>query len=263
MNPTPKSWSHLHPHGQSYLPLTGRHDPLCRPADRACRRRALDQATRCRHADQGRVRGRAARGIHRRTHERRIDPPQFLWPVASSVGDADRAIAAAPVNIERTYTTSDRHHNQMEPHATTAVWDTGGTLTVYETTQHIFGAKELLPSCSALSRREDQRCVALPRRRFRRQGLCLAAHAFGRASRPRSCSGRCACSSSAPRCIRWPAIRRQRIQTIALGAGKDGKLLGIRHESISPTAVFDNYIEYAALSHALAVGRRRRHRDQP
>jgi xanthine dehydrogenase YagR molybdenum-binding subunit len=36
------------------------------------------------------------------------------------------------------------------------------------------------------------------------------------------------------------------IQTIALGASRDGKLTGIRHESISPTSVFDNYIEYAA-----------------
>jgi xanthine dehydrogenase YagR molybdenum-binding subunit len=38
------------------------------------------------------------------------------------------------------------------------------------------------------------------------------------------------------------------IQTIALGADKDGKLTGIRHDSISPTPVFDNYIEFAALS---------------
>src|SRR5207245_1664140 len=37
------------------------------------------------------------------------------------------------------------------------------------------------------------------------------------------------------------------IQTIALGADRDGKLTGIRHDSISPTPVFDNYIEYAAL----------------
>jgi xanthine dehydrogenase YagR molybdenum-binding subunit len=38
------------------------------------------------------------------------------------------------------------------------------------------------------------------------------------------------------------------IQTIALAADNDGKLTGIRHESISPTSVFDNYIEYAALA---------------
>src|SRR5205814_9542768 len=73
-----------------------------------------------------------------------VDPPQFLWPVASSVGDADAAIAAAPVKVEQTYTTADRHHNQMEPHATTAAWDADGTLTLYETTQHIFGTRELL-----------------------------------------------------------------------------------------------------------------------
>ena len=36
------------------------------------------------------------------------------------------------------------------------------------------------------------------------------------------------------------------IQTITLGARNDGKLTGIRHDSISPTSVFDNYIEYAA-----------------
>ena len=36
------------------------------------------------------------------------------------------------------------------------------------------------------------------------------------------------------------------IQTIALGARNDGKLTGIRHDSITPTSVFDNYIEYAA-----------------
>ena len=32
----------------------------------------------------------------------------------------------------------------MEPHATTAVWDKDGSLTLYETTQHIFGARELV-----------------------------------------------------------------------------------------------------------------------
>ena len=48
------------------------------------------------------------------------------------------------MRIEQTYTTSDRHHNQMEPHATTAVWEADGTLTLYETTQHIFGTKELV-----------------------------------------------------------------------------------------------------------------------
>jgi len=36
------------------------------------------------------------------------------------------------------------------------------------------------------------------------------------------------------------------VQTIALGAESDGTLSGIRHDSINPTSVFDDYVEYAA-----------------
>jgi xanthine dehydrogenase YagR molybdenum-binding subunit len=36
------------------------------------------------------------------------------------------------------------------------------------------------------------------------------------------------------------------LQTVALGADQTGKLTSIRHDSISATSVFDNYIEYAA-----------------
>ena len=117
------------------------------------------------------------------TAKEAVDPPQFLWPVASSVGDADAAIAAAPVKVEQTYTTADRHHNQMEPHATTAVWDADGTLTLYETTQHIFGTRELVAIVLGLPPEKITVVCALSRRRLRRQGLCLAAHAAGGARR--------------------------------------------------------------------------------
>jgi xanthine dehydrogenase YagR molybdenum-binding subunit len=38
------------------------------------------------------------------------------------------------------------------------------------------------------------------------------------------------------------------LQTIALGADRDGKLTGIRHDSVNPTSVFDDYVEYAAMA---------------
>ena len=38
------------------------------------------------------------------------------------------------------------------------------------------------------------------------------------------------------------------VQTIALGAGHDGKLTGIRHDSVNPTSIFDDYVEYAAMA---------------
>ena len=46
------------------------------------------------------------------------------------------------------------------------------------------------------------------------------------------------------------------VQTIALGAGRDGKLAGIRHDSVNPTSTFDDYVEYAAMAsrHLLGAG---------
>ena len=38
------------------------------------------------------------------------------------------------------------------------------------------------------------------------------------------------------------------VQTITLGADRDGKLTGIRHDSVNPTSLFDDYVEYAALA---------------
>ena len=51
-------------------------------------------------------------------------------------GDAEAALAAAPVSVDATYTTPQHQHNAIEPHATTAQWD-GDQLTVYDGVQNI------------------------------------------------------------------------------------------------------------------------------
>src|ERR1700761_4932675 len=43
-------------------------------------------------------------------------------PPESRVGDFDSAFAAAPVQLDATYTTPDHSHSMMEPHATIASW---------------------------------------------------------------------------------------------------------------------------------------------
>ena len=144
MSPTPKPWSHLHPHGQSYLPLQGDQIHYAGQPVALVVAGTLDQAAYAGTLIRVEYDARRPVVFGSQTTKEAVDPPQFLWPVASSVGDADKAVAAAAVKIEQTYTTSDRHHNQMEPHATTATWDADGTLTLYETTQHIFGTRELL-----------------------------------------------------------------------------------------------------------------------
>src|SRR5258708_3335493 len=144
MNPTPKPWSHLHPHGQGYLPLQDDEIHYAGQPIALIVGETLDQATYAGTLIMVAYGEKKPVVFGQQTVNEAVDPPQFLWPVNSSVGDARKGIAAGAVKIEQTYTTPDRHHNQMEPHATTAVWDADGTLTLYETTQHIYGAKALV-----------------------------------------------------------------------------------------------------------------------
>jgi xanthine dehydrogenase YagR molybdenum-binding subunit len=247
MNPTPKPWSHLHPHGQSYLPLQDNEIHYAGQPIALVVAKTLDQATHAGTLIKVAYDAQQPVVFGPHTAMEAVDPPQFLWPVASSVGDADKAIASAAVRMERTYTTSDRHHNQMEPHATTAVWDSDGTLTLYETTQHIFGAKELLAIV-----------LGLPPEKINVVSHFLGGGFGGKAYVwPHTLLAALAAKAleqpvhlQLTRAQMYSMVGHQAatIQTIALAADKNGKLLGIRHESISPTPVFDNYIEYAALS---------------
>ncbi|MDQ5855305.1 MAG: molybdopterin-dependent oxidoreductase, partial [Actinomycetota bacterium] len=62
-------------------------------------------------------------------------------------GDVDAALETAAVRIDQIYTTPMEHNNPMEPHTTVATWDsTGGTgrLTLYDSTQGVFGVRNAL-----------------------------------------------------------------------------------------------------------------------
>lgn len=246
MNPTPKPWSHLHPHGQSYLPL---QDDQVLYGDQPI---ALVVGARL---DQAAFAGTlievdyeteqpAVFGLD--SVKNAVDPPQFLWPVASSVGDADAAITDAEVTIRQTYTTSDRHHNPMEPHATTAIWDADGALTLYESTQHIFGTRELVSMVLGIPLTKITVISHFIGGGFGCKGYVwphtlLAALAAKVLKRPVHLQ------LTRAQMYSMAGHQAASIQTVALGARRDGKLTGIRHDSISPTSIFDNYIEYAAL----------------
>jgi xanthine dehydrogenase YagR molybdenum-binding subunit len=58
-----------------------------------------------------------------------------------NVGDADAALAAAPVTVDAVYDSAPQHQNPIELIATVASWD-GDELTVYESTQHVEGIRQ-------------------------------------------------------------------------------------------------------------------------
>jgi xanthine dehydrogenase YagR molybdenum-binding subunit len=246
MNPQP--WNHLRPQGQTYLPL---QDQEIHYAGQPV---ALVVATTL---DQSGYAGTLIKVTYetnppvvfdlRTAKEDAVEPPQRMWPLSSSVGNADKAIADAPVKIERTFTMSDRHHNQMEPHATLAVWDDDDTLTLYDSTQMVVGTKKL-----------TSLVLGVPEEKVNVICEFLGGGFGGKSwSWPHTLLAALA-AKVVKRPVRLQLTRAQMysmaghqaatIQMVALGANRNGKLTGIRHASINPTSVFDPYVEYAAMA---------------
>ena len=246
MNPTPRPWSHLHPHGQSYLPLQGDRILYADQPIALVVATTHDQAAYAGTLISVEYETQPPAVFDRQTAKDAVQPPQFLWPVASSVGNADKAISTSPVKLEQTYATADRHHNQMEPHATTAVWGTDGTLTLYETTQHIFGTRELVSMVLGVPQEKIHVICKFLGGGFGGKGYVwphtlIAALAAKVLNRPVHVQ------LTRAQMYSMAGHQAASMQVIRLGAERNGKLNGIRHDSVTPTSMFDNYIEYAAL----------------
>ena len=150
------------------------------------------------------------------------------------VGDAEAAMATAPVTIDQRYSTPPQHHNPLELYTTTCEWR-DGQLTVYEGTQFAHGMKVSLAKQIKVDP-ADVRSVS----RFiggafgSRGGLthrtAWIAIAARRLSRP----------------VRLEATRQQgftivtfRAETrhhLRLGASKDGRLQALIHEGWEATS---------------------------
>ena len=246
MNPVP--WSHLRPQGQTYLPLQDDRIHYAGQPMALVVAATLDQATYAGTLIKASYETHSPKVFDLRTaKEDAIEPPQRMWPLSSSVGNADKAIADAAVTIKQIYTMPDRHHNPMEPHATLAVWDDAGTLTLYDSTQMVVGTRKLasvvlgIPEekinvvCEYLGGGFGGKSWSWPH-------TLLAALAAKVVNRP--------VRLQLARAQMYSMVGHQAatVQTIALGADRDGRLSGIRHDSVNPTSVFDDYVEYAALA---------------
>jgi xanthine dehydrogenase YagR molybdenum-binding subunit len=246
MKPVP--WSHLRPQGQTYLPLQDDQIHYAGQPIALVVAATLDQATYA--GTLIKVDYEASPPVVfdlRTAMEDAVVPPQRMWPLSSLVGNADKALADAAIKIERTYTMPDRHHNQMEPHATLAVWDDEGALTLYDSTQMVVGTKKLASLV-----------LGVPEEKVNVVCEFLGGGFGGKSwSWPHTLLAALA-AKVVKRPVRLQLTRAQMysmaghqaatVQTVALGANRDGKLTGIRHDSVNPTSVFDPYVEYAAMA---------------
>src|SRR5207253_383044 len=74
-------------------------------------------------------------------------------------GNAETALAEAPVKVRQTYETPVFHHNPIETGATIASWD-GDRLTLHETTRWVKGAQSAVAHVLGMS--EDNVRVICP-----------------------------------------------------------------------------------------------------
>ena len=243
-----QSWSHLRPQGQTYLPLQDDQIHYAGQPVALVVAATLDQATYAGTLIKVAYEAHPPVVFDLRTaSEDAVEPSQRMWPLSSSVGDADKAIAGAAVKIEQTYTMSDRHHNPMEPHVTLAVWDGDDSLTLYDSTQMVVGTKKLVSLVLGIPEEKINVVCEFLGGGFGGKSwswphTLLAALAAKVVNRP--------VRLQLSRAQMYSMVGHQAgtVQTIALGANSDGNLSGIRHDSINPTSVFDDYVEYAAMA---------------
>jgi xanthine dehydrogenase YagR molybdenum-binding subunit len=152
-------------------------------------------------------------------------------PPVHRLGDFEGAFAAAPVKLDERYSTPYESHAMMEPHATVAAWQ-GDSLTVWTSNQMIAWAVRDLAE-TLLIAREKIRVISpyigggFGAKLWIRSDALLAALGARAAGRPVKVA------LARAQVINNTVHRSATVQRIRLGAGRDGRLSAIAHESWS------------------------------
>jgi len=185
----------------------------------------------------------------------------------SAVGDFSGAFAAAPVQLDETYTTPDHAHAMMEPHASTAAWE-GDRLTLWTSNQMIAWGHGDVAKTLGLPK-ENVHLIApfigggFGGKLFVRADAILAALGARAAGRPVKLA------LQRPLIFNNATHRAATIQRIRIGASHDGKITAIGHEGWSgnlagggpETAVQQTRLLYAGADRMTAT--RLAHLDLP
>src|SRR5829696_1009955 len=175
----------------------------------------------------------------------------FSGPADSAVGDFAGAFAAAPVQLDATYTTPDQAHAMMEPHASIAAWN-GGKLSLWTSNQMIAWSTDDMAKTLGIAK-ENIRLMSpfvgggFGGKLWLRADALLAALGARAAGRP--------VKVALPRPLMFnnTVHRPATIQRIRIGASRDGKITAIGHEGWSgnlagggpEAAVFQTRLLYA------------------
>ncbi len=156
-------------------------------------------------------------------------------------GDATGAFEGSPLKFTGQYHVGTHHHNPMEMHATTVVWEGDGRITVFDKTQGSQNVQDYLASVFGF-KKDDVR-VLNP----------FVGGAFGSGLRPQyQVYFATLAAKTLERSVRVVMTRQQMfshvhrpeaLQTISLGTDRDGRLQAIVNDVVQSTSRFENYME--------------------
>jgi xanthine dehydrogenase YagR molybdenum-binding subunit len=198
----------------------------------------------------------AREGAHRLTIRYAEEPPTATFDSPGSetvaakdaskkhedpaVGDAAGAFAGAPVKIDARYATATEHHNPIELFTTACAWE-GGNLTVWESSQNMWGYKNGL--ALQLGIEPDDIHVISPfvggafgSRGSLTQRTAIVARAAKLTGRPVKLM------TTRDQGFTIATYRAETRHHVQLGAMADGKLVALTHEGEEVTSRPDNYM---------------------
>jgi xanthine dehydrogenase YagR molybdenum-binding subunit len=187
--------------------------------------------------------------VELRADDPRLYAPDHIMPqnvTDTFEGDADAALAAAPVSIDCTYTTPNEHNQPMEPHACVARWTADG-VTIHDSNQGSHTIRSKVAEVFGLP--EERVRVTSPyvgggfgSKVFVHPHLIAAVMASQAVGRPVKIA------LTRQQMFSLAGHRTPTIQRLQLGAERDGRLTAIAHDVVEHTATIEEFAEQTALA---------------
>jgi xanthine dehydrogenase YagR molybdenum-binding subunit len=156
-------------------------------------------------------------------------------------GNADAALAAAPVKIDSTYRIARENHNPMEPHATIAAWS-GERLTLWSKSQFVVNEQAEIAAIFGLPLENVQVICPFVGGGFGTSlrtwpHVTIAAMAARHAGRPVKLV------LTRKQMFHATGHRPRSVQRVAVGAEAGGKLVAVVHEGTGETSRYEEFVE--------------------
>ncbi|MBV9999756.1 MAG: xanthine dehydrogenase family protein molybdopterin-binding subunit [Verrucomicrobia bacterium] len=164
--------------------------------------------------------------------------------LAPGVTNIDEVIRQAPVSVEVTYREPINHHNPMEPHATTAIWE-GDSLEVYEATQGIISHQQNVAAVLGIDENRVRVICPFVGGGFGCKGS-MWMHSPLTAAAARELKRPVKTVLTRAQMFTLVGHRPALVQQVALAAAPDGALQAIKHDVQSTISNSKVFIEAAA-----------------